>query len=165
MTSSGPRISILAEPAVAVVDKNVDAHRTRPAAAAYLQYLYSPEGQAIAARHFYRPHNAAVARQYAGQFPPIRLFTAEQVFGGWDAIQKAHFADGAIFDQISLQSLATFLLAFVDNCGYLWGRRFRPPTTFLKSNATYEAETSFPPCSVAAFAVALTGCSPQKTAD
>ncbi len=97
-----PSVSILAEPVVAVVDKNVDAHGTRPASAAYLSYLYSPEGQAIAARHFYRPHNPAVAKQYAGQFPPIRLFTAEQVFGGWDAIQKAHFADGAIFDQISV---------------------------------------------------------------
>jgi len=95
-----PSISILAEPPVAVVDKNVDAHGTRPVATAYLQYLYSPEGQAIAARHFYRPRNAAVARQYRAQFPPIRLFTAEQTFGGWDAIRKTHFADGAIFDQI-----------------------------------------------------------------
>ena len=98
-----PSVSILAEPVVAIVDKNADAHGTRPAATAYLQYLYSPEGQAIAARHFYRPHNSAVAKQYAGQFPAIRLFTAEQVFGGWDAIQKAHFADGAIFDQISIK--------------------------------------------------------------
>ncbi len=96
-----PSISILAEPPVALVDKNADAHGTRPAATAYLQYLYSPEGQALAAKHFYRPRNAAVARQYAGQFPPIRLFTAEQVFGGWDKIQKTHFADGAIFDQIA----------------------------------------------------------------
>ena len=98
-----PSISILAEPPVALVDKNADAHGTRPAATAYLQYLYSPEGQSIAARHFYRPRNAAIARQYAAQFPPIRLFTAEQTFGGWDAIQKAHFADGAIFDQISVK--------------------------------------------------------------
>ena len=97
-----PSISILAEPPVALVDKNADAHGTRPAATAYLQYLYSPEAQAIAARHFYRPRNAAVARQYAGQFPPIRLFTAEQVFGNWDSIQKTHFADGAIFDQITI---------------------------------------------------------------
>ena len=97
-----PSISILAEPPVAVVDKNVDAHHTRGVAAAYLQYLYSPEGQTIAARHFYRPHNAAVAKQFAGQFPPVRLFTAEQVFGGWDTIQKTHFGDGAIFDQISV---------------------------------------------------------------
>ncbi len=95
-----PSISILAEPPVALVDKNVDAHGTRPVATAYLQYLYSPEGQQIAARHFYRPRNAAVARQYAAQFPPIRLFTAEKTFGGWETIRKTHFADGAIFDQI-----------------------------------------------------------------
>ena len=95
-----PSVSILAEPPVAVVDKNADAHGTRPAATAYLQWLYSPTGQAIAAKHYYRPRNAAIARQYASQFPPIRLFTFEKTFGSWDAVQKAHFADGAIFDQI-----------------------------------------------------------------
>ena len=95
-----PSESILAEPPVSVVDKNVDAHHTRAVATAYLQWLYSPTGQDIAARHFYRPLNAAVARKYAGQFPPVHLFTVEKTFGGWDAVQKAHFADGAIFDQI-----------------------------------------------------------------
>lgn len=95
-----PSESILAEPPVTVVDKNADAHHTRGVATAYLQWLYSPTGQDIAARHFYRPLNAAVARKYAGQFPPVRLFTVEKTFGGWDAVQKAHFADGAIFDQI-----------------------------------------------------------------
>ena len=95
-----PSESILAEPPVSVVDKNVDAHHTRPVATAYLQWLYSPTGQDIAARHFYRPLNAAVARRYAGQFPAVRLFTVEKTFGGWDAVQKAHFAEGAIFDQI-----------------------------------------------------------------
>lgn len=95
-----PSESILAEPPVAVVDKNVDAHHTRPIATAYLQYLYTPAGQAIAARHYYRPRNTAVARQYAGQFPSVRLFTVEKTFGTWAAIKKAHFAGGAIFDQI-----------------------------------------------------------------
>ena len=96
-----PSESILAEPPVAVVDKNATAHHTQAVAAAYLQWLYSPTGQAIAAKHFYRPRNPQVARQYAGQFPQIRLFTVEKTFGGWDAVQKAHFADGAIFDQIA----------------------------------------------------------------
>ncbi len=91
-----PSISILAEPPVSVVDKVVDKHRTRPVATAYLQYLYSPEGQAIAAKHFYRPHDAKLAKQ----FPPIKLFTFEKVFGNWQAAHNAHFAQGAIFDQI-----------------------------------------------------------------
>ncbi len=95
-----PSVSILAEPPVSVVDKNVDKHNTRAAAAAYLQYLYSPAGQAIAAKHFYRPHLASVAKQYAKQFPRIPLFTVETVFGGWKTAQKTHFADGGTFDQI-----------------------------------------------------------------
>lgn len=95
-----PSVSILAEPPVAVVDKNVDAHGTRPIAEAYLNYLYTPEGQEIAAKHFYRPRLAAVAQKYAAQFPPIKLFTVDQVFGGITAAQKTHFADGGIFDQI-----------------------------------------------------------------
>ncbi|HEX5324826.1 MAG TPA: sulfate ABC transporter substrate-binding protein [Capsulimonadaceae bacterium] len=94
-----PSISILAEPPVAVVDKNAAKHHTAAIAAAYLKYLYSPEGQAIAARHYYRPRNPAVAKQFASQFPHIPLFTI-QLFGGWDKAQKTHFADGGTFDQI-----------------------------------------------------------------
>ncbi len=95
-----PSVSILAEPPVAVVDQNADAHGTRALAMAYLQYLYSPEGQAIAAQNFYRPRLPEVAKRYAAQFPPIRLFTAQDVVGDADAAQKTHFADGGIFDQI-----------------------------------------------------------------
>lgn len=95
-----PSVSILAEPPVAVVDKNVDKHGTRDAATEYLNYLYSEEGQTIAAKHFYRPRLASVAKQYAKQFPTIPLFTVEKVFGPWDQIQKTHFADGGTFDQI-----------------------------------------------------------------
>ena len=95
-----PSTSIQAEPPVAVVDKNAAKHGASALATAYLQYLYSPEGQAIAARHFYRPHDAAVAKQYAKQFPAVPLFTAEKTFGSWEAIQKTHFADGGTFDQI-----------------------------------------------------------------
>lgn len=96
-----PSVSVLAEPPVAVVDKNVDAHGTRPAAEAYLQYLYSPRGQEIAAKHFYRPRLDTAAKKYAGQFPAIKLFTADQTFGGIAAAQKTHFADGGVFDQIT----------------------------------------------------------------
>ena len=95
-----PSASVFAEPAVAVVDKNVDKHNTRAVATAYLQYLYSPQGQAIAAKHFYRPRNPAVAKHYRAQFPNIPLFTVEKLFGGWDNVQKVHFADGGVFDQI-----------------------------------------------------------------
>jgi sulfate/thiosulfate-binding protein len=95
-----PSVSILAEPPVAVVDKNADAHKTRDVATEYLKYLYSPEGQEIAAKHYYRPRLDAVAQKYANQFPPIKLFTAEKTFGGWDDIQKTHFANGGVFDQI-----------------------------------------------------------------
>ena len=95
-----PSVSILAVPPVAVVDKNVDAHKTRDAATAYLTYLYSSEGQTIAAKRFYRPRDATVAKQFAAQFPPIQLFTAESVFGSLADAQKTHFADGGTFDQI-----------------------------------------------------------------
>ncbi len=95
-----PSVSILAEPPVAVVDKNVDAHNTRAVAEAYLSYLYTPEGQDIIARNYYRPRLAAVAQKYAAQFPPIKLFTVDQAFGGVAAAQKTHFADGGVFDQI-----------------------------------------------------------------
>jgi sulfate transport system substrate-binding protein len=95
-----PPSSILAEPPVAVVDKNVDRKGTRAVAQAYLEYLYSAEGQTIAARNFYRPILPAVADAYAKQFPKISLFSIDEVFGGWAAAQKTHFNDGGVFDQI-----------------------------------------------------------------
>ncbi|HSD72766.1 MAG TPA: sulfate ABC transporter substrate-binding protein [Thermoanaerobaculia bacterium] len=95
-----PALSILAEPPVAVVDKVAAKHGTVAVARAYLEYLYGPEGQEIAARHYYRPRSAAVAAKYAAQFPKIQLFTIGEVFGGWAKAQATHFADGGIFDQI-----------------------------------------------------------------
>jgi len=95
-----PPTSILAEPPVAVVDKVVDKRGTRAVATAYLEYLYSPEGQEIAARNFYRPIDPAVAAKYAAKFPKISLFTIDEVFGGWTKAQKTHFSDGGVFDQI-----------------------------------------------------------------
>jgi sulfate/thiosulfate-binding protein len=95
-----PSTSILAQPPVAVVDKNVDAKGTRRVAEAYLAYLYSPEGQEIAAKHFYRPTDPAVAAKHKNQFPEIPLVTVDDTFGGWQEAQKKHFADGGIFDQI-----------------------------------------------------------------
>jgi sulfate/thiosulfate-binding protein len=95
-----PTISILAEPPVSVVDKVVDKRGTRKVAEEYLTYLYSPEGQEIAAKNFYRPRDAQVAEKYKDQFSPIKLFTIDEVFGGWTKAQKAHFDDGGIFDQI-----------------------------------------------------------------
>ena len=96
-----PSISILAEPAVAVVDRNVDKKGTRAVAEAYLQYLYSEEGQDIAGKHFYRPAVSAKAQaKYAKQFPKLNLFTIDEAFGGWTKAAKEHFADGAAFDQI-----------------------------------------------------------------
>jgi sulfate/thiosulfate-binding protein len=95
-----PPISILAEPPVAVVDKVVDKRGTRSVAQAYLEYLYSPEGQDIAARNFYRPIDATVAAKYAKNFPKLTLFTIDDTFGGWAKAQKTHFADGGVFDQI-----------------------------------------------------------------
>jgi len=95
-----PPSSILAEPPVTVVDKVVDKRGTRDVATAYLEYLYSPEGQDIAARNFYRPIDPTVAAKYAKNFPPVKLFTIDEVFGGWTKAQKTHFADGGVFDQI-----------------------------------------------------------------
>jgi sulfate/thiosulfate transport system substrate-binding protein len=95
-----PTISILAEPPVSIVDKVVDQKGTRETATEYLQYLYSPEGQEIAAKNFYRPRAAEVAAKYAAQFPKIELFTIEEVFGGWTKAQKTYFDDGGVFDQI-----------------------------------------------------------------
>jgi sulfate/thiosulfate-binding protein len=95
-----PSVSILAEPPVSVVDRVVDRHRTRPVATAYVNYLYSKEGQLIAARHYYRPRNAAAAGALVKRFPKIALFTVDQAFGGWQKAQKTYFADGGVFDQI-----------------------------------------------------------------
>jgi sulfate transport system substrate-binding protein len=95
-----PAQSILAEPPVAIVDKNVDRKGTRAVAQAYLEYLYSPEGQEIAAKHYYRPRLESVAKKYAGQFPKLKLITVDQVFGGWQNAQKEFFVDGGVFDQI-----------------------------------------------------------------
>ncbi|WP_397533570.1 sulfate ABC transporter substrate-binding protein [Roseateles sp.] len=98
-----PSLSILAEPPVAVVDKVVDKRGTRKLAEAYLEYLYTPEGQDIAGRHFYRPRDAKVAAKYAKQFAHTQLITVDEVFGGWRAAQKTHFDDGGVFDQISVR--------------------------------------------------------------
>jgi len=95
-----PSVSVLAEPPVAVVDKVADKRGTRAVAEAYLQYLYSAEGQQIAAKHYYRPEVEPYAKQYAAQFPAIKLFTIDEVAGGWTRAQKVHFADGGLFDQI-----------------------------------------------------------------
>ena len=95
-----PSLSILAEPPVTVVDKVVDKRGTRLTAQAYLDYLYSDEGQHIAARHYYRPRDPAVAAKYARQFPRLKLVTIDDTFGGWKLAQKTHFADGGTFDQI-----------------------------------------------------------------
>jgi len=95
-----PPQSILAEPPVTVVDKVVDKKGTRQAAEAYLQFLYSPEGQELAAKHYYRPRLASVAEKYAGKFPKITLFTIDEEFGGWNKAQTEHFAEGGVFDQI-----------------------------------------------------------------
>jgi sulfate transport system substrate-binding protein len=95
-----PPTSIVAEPPVAVVDKVVDKRGTREVATAYLEYLYSPEGQDIAGKNFYRPTDKKVFDKYAKQFPSIKLFTIDEVFGGWTKAQKTHFADGGVFDQI-----------------------------------------------------------------
>ena len=95
-----PSTSILAEPPVAVVDKVVDRKGTRAIAEAYLQYLYSAEGQEIAAKHHYRPRDQAIAAKFANSFVKVKLFTVDEVFGGWQNAQKTHFADGGVFDQI-----------------------------------------------------------------
>jgi sulfate transport system substrate-binding protein len=96
-----PPFSILAEPSVAVVDANVDRRGTRAVAEAYLRFLYSPAGQDLAARNFYRPRDPAVLARYQANFPQIELTTIDATFGGWTAAQRTHFADGGIFDQIT----------------------------------------------------------------
>ena len=95
-----PSLSILAEPPVTVVDKVVDRRHTRKVVQAYLEYLYTPEGQELAAKHYYRPRLESVAARYAKRFPKVTLFTIDEVFGGWQKAQKKHFADGGIYDRI-----------------------------------------------------------------
>lgn len=95
-----PSVSILAEPPVAIVDKVVDKKGTRKIAEAYLKFLYTPEAQEVIVRNFYRPRDAAVAQKHQKSFLPVKLFTIDEVFGGWTKAQATHFADGGIFDQI-----------------------------------------------------------------
>lgn len=99
-----PSISILAEPPVAIVDKVAKRRGTETVARAYLEYLYTPAGQEIAAQNFYRPRLDSVAHEYASQFPQLKLFTIDELFGGWQKAQKTHFADGGTFDQIYQKS-------------------------------------------------------------
>ncbi len=98
-----PSMSILAEPPVSVVDSVVDKKGTRKVAEAYLQYLYSDEGQEIAAKNYYRPRNQNIEKKYESQFPKINLFTIDEVFGGWSKAQQEHFSDGGVFDQIYIK--------------------------------------------------------------
>jgi sulfate transport system substrate-binding protein len=95
-----PSLSILAEPPVAWVDKVVSRRGTRDVAQAYLEFLYTPEAQEIAAKHYYRPRNESVAQKYSETFPKLNLFTIDEAFGGWQKAQKTHFNEGGIFDQI-----------------------------------------------------------------
>jgi len=95
-----PKVSILAEPPVAILDKNVDRHGTRKVAEAYLNFLYSKEGQEIEAKNYYRARDPQVAAAHAKQFPQLKLYTIDEVFGGWTKAQATHFADGGVFDQI-----------------------------------------------------------------
>ncbi len=95
-----PSTSILAEPPVAVVDRVAKRHGTEAVAKAYLEFLYTDAGQEIAAKRYYRPRNESIAKKYEAQFAKVNLFTIDEVFGGWQKAQKAHFADGGVFDQI-----------------------------------------------------------------
>jgi len=95
-----PSLSILCEPTVSVVDKVVDKKGTRVIAEEYLKHLYSPEGQEIAAKRYYRPRSEAAAKKYASQFPKVKLFTLAEIIGDWQKTQKIHFADGGVFDQV-----------------------------------------------------------------
>jgi sulfate transport system substrate-binding protein len=101
-----PSVSMLAEPPVALVDKVAARHGTTAVAQAYLEFLYSAAGQAIAARHYYRPRSPTVLARYARQFPALTLVTVDDAFGGWKLAHATHFADGALFDQIFEEQLA-----------------------------------------------------------
>ncbi len=98
-----PSLSILAEPPVAIVDKVVDKRGTRKVAQAYLEFLYTPEGQRLAGKHFYRPRDSKIASEFSKQFAPVKLVSIDTVFGGWQKAQKEHFADGGVFDQIAVR--------------------------------------------------------------
>ncbi len=98
-----PSVSILAEPTVAIVDKVVDKKGTRAAAESYFKFIYSPEGQEIAAKNHYRPRNAEIAKKYEGEFAKVSLFTIDEAFGGWTKAQAAHFNDDGVFDKIYTQ--------------------------------------------------------------
>ena len=95
-----PSVSILAEPPVAWIDRVVTKRGTQAVAEEYLKFLYTPEGQEIAAKHYFRPRSEAVAQKYAATFPRVTLFTIDEVFGGWQKAQPTHFNSGGIFDQI-----------------------------------------------------------------
>jgi sulfate/thiosulfate-binding protein len=95
-----PSVSILCEPPVAVVDKNVDKHGTRAISEEYLKYLYTPEGQEVVAKHYYRPRDPDVLAKHKAAFADVKLFTIDELFGGWDKAQPTHFNDGGVFDQI-----------------------------------------------------------------
>ena len=95
-----PSVSILAEPPVAVLDGNVDRRGTRKAAEAYLNFLYTKEGQEIVAKHYYRPRDEEILKKHAKHFVSVEMFTIDDVFGGWQKAQKEHFDDGGVFDQI-----------------------------------------------------------------
>jgi sulfate transport system substrate-binding protein len=95
-----PPMSILTEPTVSIIDKVVDKRRTRAVAEEYLRYLYSPEGQEIAAKHYYRPVDAKVAGKFSTQFPKVKLFTLKEIASDWQTANRTHFADGALFDRI-----------------------------------------------------------------
>jgi sulfate transport system substrate-binding protein len=95
-----PSLSILAEPPVALVDRNVDRKATRAVAQAYLEFLYTPAAQQLVAKNHYRPSDKAVAELHAQQFPPVKLFRIDEVFGSWAQAQRTHFSDGGVFDQI-----------------------------------------------------------------
>jgi sulfate/thiosulfate-binding protein len=97
-----PSVSILAEPPVAVVDRVANKHKTAAVARAYLEFLYTPQGQDLAAKHFYRPRYPGAALKYAAQFPKMTLFTIDQAFGGWAKAQKVHFDNGGVFDQLGI---------------------------------------------------------------
>ena len=95
-----PSQSILAEPPVALIDRNVDRKGTRTVAQAYLEFLYSPEGQELGAKHYYRPRQADILAKHSAAFPKVPTFTIDEVFGGWTKAQQTHFADGGVFDKI-----------------------------------------------------------------
>ena len=95
-----PSISILTEPSVAIVDKTVEKNKNKKLATGYINYLYSPLGQDMAAKHFYRPHNEKVLARYSAQFPKLKTFTIDEVFGGWAKAQQVHFVNDGVFDQI-----------------------------------------------------------------